>query len=163
MPLHGNGFIAVFVCAITLGVRRPEMPHWFEERADEIVEIVKLGVFVVFGSVLTLHGALHDGWAAVALAAITLLVARPVAIWIALWRTGLDVPTKAFMAWFGPKGIATVTFSLIVLSKSIPDGGRVFDLAALVVVCSVFAHSLTDTPGRVDRPPRRAHGGAADS
>ena len=51
------------------------------------------------------------------------------------------------MAWFGPKGIATMTFSLIVLSKSIPDGERIFDLAALVVVCSVFAHSLTDTPG----------------
>ena len=147
LPLHGNGFIAVFVCAITLGVRRPEMPHWFADRADEVVEIVKLGVFVVFGSVLTLATLFNDGWAAIALAAITLLVARPVAVWIALWRTGLDVPTKAFMAWFGPKGIATVTFSLIVLSKSIPDGERVFDLAALVVVCSVFAHSLTDHPG----------------
>ena len=147
LPPHGNGFIAVFVCAITLGVRRPEMTHWFAERADEIVEIVKLGVFVVFGSVLTWGALFGDGWAAVALAAITLLVARPVAIWIALWRTGLDVPTKAFMAWFGPKGIATVTFSLIVLSKSIPDGERVFDLAALVVVCSVFVHSLTDHPG----------------
>ena len=147
LPPEGNGFIAVFVCAITLGVRRPEMPHWFAERADEIVEIVKLGVFVVFGSVLTFSALFNDGWAAVGLAAITLLVARPVAIWIALWRTGLDVPTKAFMAWFGPKGIATVTFSLIVLSKAIPDGERVFDLAALVVVCSVFAHSLTDHPG----------------
>jgi sodium/hydrogen antiporter len=166
MPPHGNGFIAVFVCAITLGVRRPDMRAWFEERSEELVEIVKLGVFVVFGSVLTFDALSNDGWAALALAAVTLLVARPVAIWIALWRTGLDIPTKAFMAWFGPKGIATVTFSLIVLSKSIPDGERVFDLAALVVVCSVFAHSLTDHPGsewiarRSERAPAEAGAGA---
>src|SRR6202034_1693619 len=48
---RGNGFIA----AIVLGVRRPDLRRHFEQRADEIVEIVKLGIFVVFGSLLTLH------------------------------------------------------------------------------------------------------------
>ena len=65
-PLHGNGFIAVFVCAITLGIRRPDLGRHFEERADDIVEIVKLGIFVVFGALLTFGGLFEDGWAAVA-------------------------------------------------------------------------------------------------
>jgi sodium/hydrogen antiporter len=143
----GNGFIAVFVCAITLGIRRPDIRHYFEQRADDIVEIVKLGIFVVFGALLTLDGLFGDGLAAVALVLVTLLVARPVAIWIALAGTRLDTATKGFMAWFGPKGVATMTFSLLVLAAGIPDGERIFHLAALVVVVSIIAHGVTDVPG----------------
>ena len=51
------------------------------------------------------------------------------------------------MAWFGPKGVATMTFSLLVLGEGIPDAGRIFNLAALCVFASVLAHGLTDTPG----------------
>ena len=82
-----------------------------------------------------------------AIAAFTLLAARPIAIWIALAGTRLSTAVKAFMAWFGPKGVATMTFALLVLSKDVADAGRIFNLAALVVFCSIIAHGLTDTPG----------------
>jgi NhaP-type Na+/H+ or K+/H+ antiporter len=144
---HGNGFIAVFVCAIALGIRRPDLGRHFEERADDIVEIVKLGIFVVFGSLLTFGGLFQDGWAAVAIAAFTLLGARTIAIWISLAGTGLDTATKGFMAWFGPKGVATMTFSILVLGQPIAEGERIFNLAALVVFCSIIVHGLSDTPG----------------
>jgi sodium/hydrogen antiporter len=147
LPPEGNGFIAVFTGAITLGILRPDLRSSFENRADDIVEIVKLGIFVVFGALLTLDGLFTDGWAAVALVAFTLLLARTVAIWIALAGTGLDAATKGFMAWFGPKGVATMTFSLFVLGEGIPDGERIFNLAALCVFASVLLHGLTDTPG----------------
>jgi sodium/hydrogen antiporter len=144
---QGNGFIAVFVCAITLGIRRPDLGRTFEARADDIVEIVKLGIFVVFGALLTFDGLFADGWAAVGIAAFTLLLARPVAIWIALAGTRLDTATKGFMAWFGPKGVATMTFSIFVLGLGLAEGERIFNLAALVVFCSILAHGLSDTPG----------------
>ena len=144
---HGNGFIAVFVCAITLGIRRPDLGRHFQERADDIVEIVKLGIFVVFGALLTFDGLFQDGWAAVAIAAFTLLAARTIALWISLIGTKVDTATKAFMAWFGPKGVATMTFSILVLGQSIAEGERIFNLAALVVFCSIIVHGLTDTPG----------------
>jgi NhaP-type Na+/H+ or K+/H+ antiporter len=147
MPPSGNGLIAVFTCAITLGIRRPDLRETFEARADDIVEIAKLGVFVVFGSLLTLDGLFQDGWAAVAVVAVTLLVARPAAIWAALAGTRTPPAMQAFMAWFGPKGVATMTFSLLVLSQELPEGGRIFNLAALCVICSILAHGLTDTPG----------------
>jgi sodium/hydrogen antiporter len=147
LPPEGNGYIAVYVCAITLGIRRPDIRGHFEARADDIVEIVKLGIFVVFGSLLTLDGLFADGWAAVAIAVVTLLVARPVAVAIALTGTRVSRAALAFMAWFGPKGVATMTFSLLVLASGIAAGERIFDLAALVVVCSIVAHGATDTPG----------------
>jgi NhaP-type Na+/H+ or K+/H+ antiporter len=144
---RGNGFIAVFVAAIVLGIRRPDLRRHFEQRADEIVEIVKLGIFLVFGSLLTLHALFSDGWAAVALVLITFLIARPLAVWIALLGTSTDAGTRLFMGWFGPKGVATMTFSLIVLDQGIAAGQRIFDLAALVVFSSIIVHGLSDTPG----------------
>jgi sodium/hydrogen antiporter len=144
---HGNGLIAVYVAAIVLGIRRPDIRGHFERQAADLVEIVKLGIFVVFGSLLTLHGLFGSGWAAVGVVAITLLVARPVAVFAALAGTATDTATRAFMSWFGPKGVATMTFSLLVLSQRISAGSTIFNLAALTVFCSILAHGLTDTAG----------------
>jgi NhaP-type Na+/H+ or K+/H+ antiporter len=163
LPPEGNGFIAVFVAAIALGIWRPDIRECFEARSEDIIEVVKLGVFLVFGAILTLDGLFGDGWAAVAIAAFTLLVARPVAVFTAL--TGarqVDTAAKAFIAWFGPKGVATMTFSLIVLGSAVPEGARVLNIAALVVFVSIIAHGLTDHPGsewmarRAEREPEPA-------
>jgi len=159
LPPHGNGLIAVFVCAIVFGIRRPDIACVFEDRAQDIVEIVKLGIFVVFGSLLTLDGLFGEGLAAVAIVLVTLLVARPVAVWIALAGTGSDRYATAFMAWFGPKGVATMTFALLVLGAGLHASGTLFNLAALVVVVSTVVHGLTDTPG-VDWIARRSEAGA---
>ena len=147
LPPHGNGLIAVYVAAIVIGIRRPDIRSYFTQQAADLVEIVKIGVFVVFGSLLTLHGLFGEGWAAVAIVAIALLVARPVGVFTALVRTATDLPTRAFMSWFGPKGVSTMTFSLLVLTSRVTAGVRIFNLAALTVLCSVIAHGLTDTPG----------------
>jgi NhaP-type Na+/H+ or K+/H+ antiporter len=144
---EANGFIAVFVCAITLGILRPDIRESFERRSEDVIEIVKLGIFVVFGSLLTFGGLFQDGWAAVGVVVFTLLIARPVAIFAALTGTRLDNGTKAFMAWFGPKGVATMTFALLVLAERVPEGERIFNLAALTVFCSIIAHGLSDTAG----------------
>jgi NhaP-type Na+/H+ or K+/H+ antiporter len=145
--LHGNGLIAVFVCAITLGIRRPDIRESFESRSEDVIEIVKLGIFVVFGSLLTLHGLFQDGWAALGIVVFTLVLARPVAVLVALVGTRMDLPTRLFMGWFGPKGVATMTFSLLVLSLGIADGREIFNIAALAVFASILVHGLTDTPG----------------
>ena len=157
----GNGFIAVFVAAIVLGVRRPDARAHFERNAEEIVDIVKLGIFFVFGSLLTVNALTRDGWAAVGVVAVTFFIARPVAVWLALLGTRTDTATRLFMGWFGPKGVSSMTFALIVLDRHVTGGVRIFDLTALVVLCSIVLHGLTDTPGaewiarRAERPSTR--------
>jgi sodium/hydrogen antiporter len=143
----GNGFIAVFVAAIVLGIRRPDLRLHFEQRADELVEIVKLGIFFVFGSLLTLNALTREGWTSVVFVAVVFLIARPLAVWVALLGTRTDRATRLFMGWFGPKGVATMTFALLVLDQNISNGTRIFDLTALVVFCSIIVHGLSDTPG----------------
>ena len=147
LPPHGNGLIAAFVCAITLGVRRHDILPRFEERAEGVMRLVKIGVFLEFGSLLTLDGLFGDGLAAVAIAAFTLLLARPIAVFTALAGTRTDLATRAFMSWFGPKGVATMTFALLVLSEGIAAGDRVFGIASLAVLISIVAHGVTDRPG----------------
>ena len=148
VPPEGNGFIAVFVAAIAFGIWRPDIRRCFETRAEDIIEVVKLGVFLVFGAIFTLDTLFEDGWATVAIAVFTLLVARPVAIFVALAGSRqVDLGEKAFMAWFGPKGVATMTFALFVLGSTVPGGERIAVIAALTVFLSIIAHGLTDQPG----------------
>jgi sodium/hydrogen antiporter len=147
LPPHGNGFIAVFVAAIVLGTRRPDVREHFARNAEVLVEIVKLALFTVFGALLALGDLFAGGWAAVGVVAGTFLLARPIAIGIALAGTRLSAAAKAFIAWFGPKGVATMTFSLLVLSRPIAAGQQIFDVAALAVFASIILHGLTDTPG----------------
>jgi len=143
----GNGLIATFVAAIALGILRPDIRAIFETRAADIVEIVKLGIFVIFGSLLTLDGLFASGWASIGIVAFALLVARPIALAVALIGTRTDAPTRAFIAWFGPKGVATMTFALLVLGEHVPGANEIFNLAALAVFTSIILHGLTDTPG----------------
>jgi sodium/hydrogen antiporter len=148
LPPAGNGFIAVFVAAIAFGIWRPDIRECFETRSEDVLEVVKLGVFLVFGAILTFDILFEDGWAAVAIAAFTLLVARPVALFSALAGSRqVDTAGKAFMSWFGPKGVATMTFALFVLGSSADDADRIAGIAAFTVFISIIAHGLTDHPG----------------
>jgi sodium/hydrogen antiporter len=163
-PPEGNGLIAVFVAAIVLGILRPDLRACFEARSEDLIEIVKLGIFVVFGSLLTFGGLFGDGMAAVAIAAFTLLAARPVAVFLSLAGTDTDTGTRAFMSWFGPKGVATMTFSIFVLSSTVTEGDRIFNIAALTVFISIVAHGITDTAGANwigDRAERRERAAGA--
>jgi sodium/hydrogen antiporter len=131
-----------------LGIRRPDIRESFESRSEDLIEIVKLGVFLVFGTLLTFDGLFGDGLAAVALVAFLLLVARPVAVFISLAGTKTDIATRAFMSWFGPKGVATMTFALLVLAEpGIAERERIFNIAALAVLVSIIVHGVTDLAG----------------
>jgi len=148
LPPEGNGFIAVFVAAIALGIWRPDIRDCFKRQSEDIIELVKLAIFVVFGAIITIDGLFGDGWAAVAIVAFTLLVARPVAVFTALAGTRqVGLAEQAFMAWFGPKGVATMAFALFVLGSGVPEGDRIANIAALAVLASIIAHGLTDHPG----------------
>ena len=148
LPPEGNGFIAVFAAAVAFGIWRPDIAECFETQSEDVVELVKLGVFLVFGAIITLDVLFGDGWAAVGVVAFTLLVARPVAVFVALAGSRqVGIAEKAFMSWFGPKGVATMAFALLVLGSGAPEAERVANIAALCVLVSIIAHGLTDHAG----------------
>jgi NhaP-type Na+/H+ and K+/H+ antiporter len=84
----------------------------------------------------------------VGIVAFTLLVARPVAVFAALAGSRqVSTAEKAFMSWFGPKGVATMAFALFVLGSAADEAESVFNIAALAVLVSIVVHGVTDNAG----------------
>lgn len=143
----GNGLIAAFVCGIAMGASERDVPAGFVEFAENASAILQVLTFFVFGALIVATGFQHGVPALGAFVLFALLVARPAAVLFALLRTGLPRSERRFMAWFGPKGVASMLFALLVLKPDVGQGELIFDVAAVVILASIVAHGLTDTLG----------------
>jgi sodium/hydrogen antiporter len=152
----GNGLIAAFVCGITMGVTEHDIPDAFAEFAENASAIAQVITFFVFGALIWATGFDGDVWRLVAFIAFALLVARPLSIAIAFVRAKLPGDETAFVAWFGPKGVASMLFALFVLDSDVANRSFLFSIAAFAVITSIVAHGLTDTLGTRWLERRRA-------
>jgi len=160
--LHGSGFIAAFIAGMTfrLALRRdPEEMNRFSEEAGSLLSGV---TFIIFGAVL-LGPALSDiTWDLVLYGILSLTIIRMVPVAIAMFGSRARAPTLGFLGWFGPRGLASIVFAIIVLEESQLAGESVLVSAVYVTIgLSVFAHGLTAAPlaalyGRwYERHPRK--------
>ncbi len=143
----GNGLIAAFVCGIAMGASEREVPDGFVEFAENASAILQVLTFFVFGGLIVATGFHHSVPPLVVFVLFALLVARPAAVLLSFLRTGIPRSEKLFMAWFGPKGVASMLFALFVLKSQVSDGNLIFDVAAIAIIASIVAHGLTDTVG----------------
>jgi len=143
----GNGLIAAFVAGIVMGAAEHEIPDAFVEFAENVSAISQVLTFFVFGALIVATGYDGEIWRLAAFIALALLVARPAAILVSFVRSRLPGPQKMFIAWFGPKGVASMLFALFVLKSDVGASSTIFDIAAIVILCSIVAHGLTDTVG----------------
>jgi NhaP-type Na+/H+ or K+/H+ antiporter len=143
----GNGLIAAFVCGIAMGASEREVPTGFVEFAENSSAILQVLTFFVFGGLIYATGFHHSVPPLVLFVAFALFIARPVAVMLSFLRTGIPQSEKLFMAWFGPKGVASMLFALFVLKSDVGDKALIFDTAAIAIIASIVAHGLTDTIG----------------
>jgi NhaP-type Na+/H+ or K+/H+ antiporter len=143
----GNGLIAAFVCGIAMAASERQVPEGFVEFAESTSAILQVMTFFVFGALIVATGFHHSIPPLILFIVFALLVARPVAVMLSFLRTGIPRSEKLFMAWFGPKGVASMLFALFVLKSQVDDSGLIFDIASLVIIASIVAHGLTDTVG----------------
>jgi len=143
----GNGLIAAFVCGIAMGATERDVPQGFVEFAENTSAILQVLTFFVFGALIVATGFDHSVPPLVAFVLFALLVARPAAVLLSFLRTGIPRPQKLFMAWFGPKGVASMLFALFVVKSDVADHSLIFDIAAITIIVSIVSHGLTDTVG----------------
>src|SRR6266487_953825 len=143
----GNGFIATFVAGVVMGAAEHEIPDAFAEFAENVSTILQVITFFVFGALIVATGYEGPIWQLALFVLFALLLARPLAIAIAFVRERLPGPQKAFIAWFGPKGVASMLFAVFVLKSRVQGGSLIFTIAAFTILCSIVAHGLTDTVG----------------
>ncbi len=144
---HGNGLIAAFVAGIALAATRQDIPATFLEFNESVSAIFQIATFFVFGALIVATGWDQSVWPLLAFIAFALLVARPAAVLLSFVGVALPRPYKIFIAWFGPKGVASMLFALLVLNSTVSDRTLVFDVASFVILASILAHGLTDTVG----------------
>ena len=143
----GNGLVATFAAGITTALVERKAINAFREFNESLSVVLQTVTLFIFGSLVVGSGVPSPAVAAIGLAAFVLFVARPIAILGAL--SGSDMPPiqRRFVAWFGPKGVASMLFALFVLKSDVPEAGLIFQIASLVILASVLAHGLTDTLG----------------
>ena len=157
LATHANLFLAAFAAGVTVATTGPAFRHEFEQFGELISELLKLAAILVFGALITPAFLFAEiplaGWV---FAVLALLLARPLALLVSLWRSPLDLRERAAAMWFGPKGFASVVYGLIVLESGIELSDTLFHLVALVIVLSILAHSSTDVLVAKQFDPRKA-------
>jgi NhaP-type Na+/H+ or K+/H+ antiporter len=143
----GNGLIAAFVAGITMGAAEREVPDAFIDFAENVSAILQVITFFVFGALIVATGYHGEIWRLALFIPFALLIARPAAIWLSFLRERIPGPHKLFVAWFGPKGVASMLFALFVLDSDVIGRSLIFDVAAFTILASIVAHGLTDTVG----------------
>jgi NhaP-type Na+/H+ or K+/H+ antiporter len=142
----GNGFIAAFVGGLALG----NTSRGASERLLEFGETEGLlftsAAFAMFGAMFIPAARGHIDVAVVgnAIASLTIVRALPVAASLVGKRLGRE--TVAFVAWFGPRGIASILYALLVVESQLPHAQDIVAIITVTVALSVFAHGVSATP-----------------
>jgi NhaP-type Na+/H+ or K+/H+ antiporter len=142
--LHATEFLAAYAAGLTLAAKAPRTRAAFEPFGEPLSEILKLTAVLLFGATLSGNLLTDLTPGVLVFAVLTLAVARPFGIVLALAGTRLTARETAAAAWFGPKGFASVFFSLMILKSGIPDAAATFHLLAMTIAVSIVAHSSTD-------------------
>ncbi|MCB2227193.1 MAG: cation:proton antiporter [Desulfarculaceae bacterium] len=143
----GNGLIAAFVCGLTLGNTAPGAARYLREFAESEGQLLVLVTFLAFGAVMVEHSLPFFTWRSVAYAALSLTLVRMVPVWLCLSGTGLDPSSRLFVGWFGPRGLASILYALLMFDQfKIAGMSELFSLVIITVLVSVYAHGISAWP-----------------
>ncbi len=145
--LGGSGFIAAFVAGVTFRLALGRDTERVNELSEQVGDVLNGVTFVFFGAIL-LGPALGElSWKLFLYAVLSLTVVRMLPVAIAMLRSHAKPPTLAFLGWFGPRGLASIVFAVIVVEESNLPHEKLIALAIyLTVGLSVLAHGLSAAP-----------------
>ena len=142
--LDGNGFIAAFVAGLAFGQTAPEQCADVADFTQDEAELLASTTFLTFGAVLVGPHLGELTWQIAFYAVASLTVIRIVPTLLSFIGIGASLQTRLFAGWFGPRGLASILFALVVLEEHrTPETELLFVIAMWTVLLSVFAHGLT--------------------
>ena len=144
--LGGSGFIACFVAGLVAGTSMRQHKHALLLAAEGTGEVLALLTWVTFGAVVAGATLEHFSWDVLIYAVLSLTLIRMVPSFVVLAGTGLTVFDKLVLGWFGPRGLASIVFIVIVLNEHLPGGETLRMVVAWTIILSVIAHGATAYP-----------------
>src|SRR4051794_2544593 len=146
-PIGGSGFIAAFVGGFVFGAIRRRSGGEVGYLIEELGDVLNATTFIVFGAVLLGPALGEVTWAVALYAVLSLTIVRLVPVGVAMVGTGARRPTLAFLGWFGPRGLASIVFAVLVLEEGgLPHDALILETIYITIGLSVLAHGLTAAP-----------------
>jgi NhaP-type Na+/H+ or K+/H+ antiporter len=143
----GNGFIAAFVAGLTLGNTARGVCKCLYEFGEAEGQLLTLLVFLAFGASMLPEALPYATGGSVLYALLSLTVIRMIPVALSLLGTGLRLSSLAFLGWFGPRGLASILFALLVIEEGhLASGSMLMAVVVLTVLTSTFLHGLTAYP-----------------
>ncbi len=144
--LGGSGFIAAFVCGLFTGYLLQEHKHHYLESNEGYGELLSVIVWVAFGTVVIAYVWPQLTWRSWLYAFASLTILRMIPVWISLIGTHLDTETKLFIGWFGPRGLASIVFAVIVMQEKLLAQQELVSTVVCTILLSVVLHGITANP-----------------
>ena len=145
--VHGNGFIATFSAGLFLGTRTPQIRKRIQEFGEAEGEALELFIFLLFGMILVPMALPFWNLNTWIYAILSLTVIRMVPVAISLLGSKLSWRSVGFIGWFGPRGIASILYLILVLIHIGTRGyEQIMSVVVLTILLSVFLHGLSAVP-----------------
>jgi NhaP-type Na+/H+ or K+/H+ antiporter len=141
--LHGSGYIAAFSGGLLFGHLASNRIHDMVISGEGISELLAMLTWTLFGAV-----AVGQVWgelnlAVILYAVLSLTLVRMAPVVVSLAGTGEKLEAKMFLAWFGPRGLATIVFFLIVAEEHLPSEMILQDVVVVTICLSILFHGVT--------------------
>ncbi|WP_236795600.1 sodium:proton antiporter [Amycolatopsis sp. GM8] len=146
LQLDGSGFIAAFTAGMTFGYFSRRHDLTVTRLNEDVGGLLAGATWVGFGALAVGMLLPHVTWQIFLYAVLSLTLLRMIPVAIALLGTRTQLPTIAFIGWFGPRGLASIVFALIAVDEGIPNGQTLFTTVMLTILLSVFLHGLSSVP-----------------
>ena len=148
LQIGGNGFIAAFVAGMAISVYSDSIGEAMRDFGETEGQLLSLTTFLLFGAVLVVPAVEAFTIECLVYAVLSLTLIRMIPVALSLLGTGMNKSTFWFLGWFGPRGLASLLFGLLVVGEfEFPHGETILSFVVATVLLSMVAHGLTATPG----------------
>ncbi len=141
--LGGSGFIAAFTGGLLFDVLLGKQREPWLEEAESLGKLFSLITWIIFGASVINPGAGSFGWSIVLYGVLSLSLIRMLPVFVSLAGLGLPVEARFFLGWFGPRGLASVVFCVIVMNADLPHKTILTQVVAVTVILSILLHGMT--------------------
>ncbi len=136
--LGGSGFLSVYLSGIVIGNNRVAFQRGIEAFHDAAAWLGQIVMFVLLGLLSFPSRLLEICWPGLAIAAVLILISRPLAVHLCLIRSRFRNPEKLFLSWVGLKGAVPITLAIFPLMSDIEGAATIFDIVFFIVIISAI-------------------------
>jgi len=144
--IGGSGFIASFAGGLMVSWLAPRRKHELLRGAESIGEMLAFATWVVFGTIALGQLAGRLTFSVVLYAVLSLTVIRMLPVLLSLVGTDMSIAQRLFIGWFGPRGLASIVFGILVFDEHLPGNDTLMVVVVCTVLLSVIAHGVTANP-----------------